>query len=379
MKRVGVAMVCGLTLACQAPEPTPLADHAEPAPSPAPEPVRPADVAPPRAPEPPPASKPEPKPKPKPKPKKPPATAPHVGGPDFAAVFARVSPSVVGIVAGHRVEGRFRPARSGTGFAWDDQGHVVTNDHVVAAGDEQRVRTLEGRVYPAKLVGRDGPTDLAVLRVDAQLPPVERGRVDTLKPGHWAAAIGNPYGMEHSITVGVISALGRHDLPPGAPRYANFIQTDLAINPGNSGGPLVDSTGRVVGLNSAIVGDAQGLSFSTPIDMVETVVGQLVEHGRFERGFAGLYVRAVSPIAARKAGLPKAMGARVTGVVADGPAALAGVTPGDILLRFGDHDVRAAGALPWLIASTPPGSKVVLEIARPDGREKLTVEITAAE
>ena len=299
--------------------------------------------------------------------------------PDFAAVFAKVSPSVVGVVAGEKVDGRFRPARSGSGFAWDGAGHVVTNDHVVAAGVEHRVRTHEGRVLRAKLVGRDEQTDLAVLAVNAKLPPVTRGRVETLRPGHWAAAVGNPYGMEQSITVGVVSALGRYDLPPGAPRYANFIQTDVAINPGNSGGPLVDVRGDVVGLNTAMVGDAQGLSFATPVDMVETVVAQLLAKGRFERGFAGLYVRAVSPKAAKAAGLPRAQGARVTGVVADGPAARAGIAPGDILLRFGDHEVKAAGALPWLIASTGPGTTVKLEVARPDGRATLTMEIAGAD
>lgn len=365
-------------MACDQPAPAPAVDAPPPAPQPEPGYEPPIDGA--RAP-PPDAAQPAatPKPRPGPPPAAAPTVAPYVGGPDFSAVFARVSPSVVGVVAGRRADKRFHPARSGTGFAWDDRGHVVTNDHVISAGAEHRVRTHEGHVYPAKLVGRDGPTDLAVLRIDATLPPVTRGRVDTLKPGHWAAAIGNPYGMEHSITVGVISALGRYDLPPGAPRYANFIQTDLAVNPGNSGGPLVDSMGRTVGLNTAIVRDAQGLAFATPIDMVETVVAQLVEHGRFERGFAGLYVRAVSPRAARNAGLDAPMGARVTGVVGDGPAARAGVTPGDILLRFGDREVRAAGALPWMIASTAPGTDVVLEIARATGREKVTVAITAAE
>jgi len=302
-----------------------------------------------------------------------------VGGPDFSLVFSKVSPSVVGVVAGDTVEGRFQPARSGTGFAWDAGGHIVTNDHVVAAGAEHRVRTHRGRVFRARLVGRDGPTDLAVLATEARLEPVTRGRVETLRPGHWAAAVGNPYGMEHSITVGVVSALGRYDLPPGAPRYANFIQTDLAINPGNSGGPLVDARGDTVGLNTAMLGDAQGLSFATPIDMVETVVAQLLEQGRFVRGFAGVYVRAVSPRSAKRAGLDRARGARVTGVVEGGPAARAGIATGDILLRYGDQPIAAAGALPWLIASTRPGTRISVEIARPEGRSTVKLEVATAD
>ncbi|MCA9542196.1 MAG: trypsin-like peptidase domain-containing protein, partial [Myxococcales bacterium] len=216
-------------------------------------------------------------------------------------------------------------------------------------------------------------TDLAVLAPGAMgLPPVDRGDPEVLRPGQWVAAIGNPYGMDHSITVGVISALGRHNLPPGGPKYADFIQSDVAVNPGNSGGPLVDDRGRVIGLNTAIIG--QGLAFSARIDMVQTVIDRLLAEGEFVRGFAGLIVRKVTFTAARESGFDMPRGARVKGVVQDGPAARAGLQPGDIIYQFGERRIDTSDALPWLIAATRPGEKVDLRVAR--GRERLTLALT---
>ncbi|MEZ4466928.1 MAG: trypsin-like peptidase domain-containing protein [bacterium] len=166
---------------------------------------------------------------------------------DFSSVFERVAPSVVGIVAGRAVAGRFQAERTGTGIVWDAAGHIVTSDHLVADADEVRVRSLEGKVYRAKLVGDDGPTDVALLQIPPELPPLARGRSTELRPGRWVAAIGNPYGMDHSITVGVVSALGRRDLPPGGPRW-RLHPGGSQRESGNSGGPLVDDQGRVVGI-----------------------------------------------------------------------------------------------------------------------------------
>ncbi len=303
--------------------------------------------------------------------------APGVGGPDFAAVFAAVSPSVVAVSAGHLdADRRFVSDHAGTGFVWDAAGHVVTNAHVVGEAEQLRVRTLDGRVKRARLVGRDVPTDLAVLALDdLDLRAVHRGDVRALEPGQWVAAIGNPYGMQHSITVGVISAVGRRRLPPGGPKYADFIQTDLAINPGNSGGPLVDHRGRVVGLNTAVLGQGQGLSFATPVDMVATVAERLLAEGRFVRGFGGLFVRSVSPATAKKAGLERPAGARVSGLVEGGPAAAAGLQKNDIILRFGAEALDDAGALPWLIARTRPGTAVPLHVARGEARVDLTLTV----
>lgn len=299
------------------------------------------------------------------------------GGPDFVQVFARINPSVVGIVAGRKRAGRFQAQRTGTGIVWDAQ-HIVTNDHLIAEAEEIRVRTHDGKVTRARLVGNDGPTDLALLAIKGRLPPANRGRARDLRPGQWVAAVGNPYGMEQSITVGVVSAVGRQNLPPGGPKYGDFVQADLSLNPGNSGGPLVDTEGRVVGLTTAIIGGASGLSFATPIELVETVVERLQSDGRFVRGFAGLFVKAVSWPAASRAGLASPQGARVRGVVAEGPAATAGLAPGDIILRFNGSAVADAGQLPWLIASTRPGSTVALHVAREKSRLDLTMALTEA-
>lgn len=304
-----------------------------------------------------------------------PATAAHVGGPDFAAVFAQVSPSVVGVAAGRRRAGRFRVQRTGTGLVWDAAGHILTNDHLVADADEVRVRLVTGKVLSARILAGDGPMDLAVLVAEGPVPPpVRRARATPLRPGEWVAAIGNPFGLQHSITVGVVSAVGRRRLPGGGPRYGSFIQADVPVNPGNSGGPLVDARGQTVGLNTAMVGDAQGLAFAIPIEQASVVVDRLLRDGRFERGYGGLVPRPVTDRQAVDAGLDGRKGARVAKLVADGPAAEAGIAPGDILLRFGDEEVDAADELPWLIASTPPGTSVPVSIAR--GKERLTLTLT---
>ncbi len=183
--------------------------------------------------------------------------APFAGGPDFAAAFALVSPSVVGVVAGRREGDRLVAERTGSGFVWDATGHIVTNDHLVGESKAVAVRLEDGRALAARVIGRDPSTDLAVLQVlAAGLLPAPRGDADGLVPGTWVAAIGNPMGMDHSITVGVVSGTGRHSLTGTASRYLNFIQTDVNLNPGNSGGPLVDGRGRVVGLNTAAVSDS---------------------------------------------------------------------------------------------------------------------------
>ncbi|MCB9547091.1 MAG: trypsin-like peptidase domain-containing protein [Myxococcales bacterium] len=284
---------------------------------------------------------------------------------------------MVGIVAGRTTGGRFQAERTGTGIVWDASGHIVTSDHLVADADEVRVRSVGGKVFRARLVGDDGPTDVALLQIPPELPPVARGRSTALKPGHWVAAIGNPYGMDHSITVGVVSALGRRDLPPGGPRYGDFIQADLNVNPGNSGGPLVNDAGEVVGITTAMIGGARGLAFASPIEMVETVVGRLQRDGRFVRGFAGLFVKPMTWAAARDAGLDQVVGARVRGVVAGGPAALAGIVPGDIILRFREMVVDDDGALPWLVAAAIPGSRVPVDIIR--GTDRMTLELLVTE
>ncbi len=300
-----------------------------------------------------------------------------VGGPDFAAVFDAVAPSVVGVVAGQLIDGRFQADRTGTGFAWDSDGHIVTNAHLIGDAPRIRVRTQEGRVTRARLVGLDAATDLAVIDPGALgLPPVALAPVDEVRPGAWVAAVGNPQGMAHSITVGVVSAVGRRSLPPGAPKLAEFIQSDVAVAAGSSGGPLVDTRGRVVGLNTAVV-DGK-LTFSIRIDMVRTVAERLIADGTFARGFAGLYTGRVTTKMARAAGLKRRRGVRVRGVVEGGPAHAAGLEPGDLLLSYGEHAVDDPEALPWLVAATRPGTAVPLKLIRGVEHRALTLTVGTA-
>jgi len=300
-----------------------------------------------------------------------------VGGPDFTAVFDAVAPSVVGVVAGQLVDGRFHGDRTGTGFAWDSDGHIVTNAHIIGDAPRIRVRTQGGRVTRARLVGLDAATDLAVIDPGPlNLPPVALAPVDEVRPGAWVAAVGNPQGMAHSITVGVVSAVGRRTLPPGAPKLAEFIQSDVAVAGGSSGGPLVDTRGRVVGLNTAVV--AGKLTFSIRIDMVHTVAERLIADGTFARGFAGLFTGRVTTKVARKAGLKKRLGVLVRGVVDDGPAHRAGLRPGDLMLSFGDRALDDPDALPWLVAATRPGTEVSLRIIRGVKRRELTLRVGEA-
>ncbi len=302
-----------------------------------------------------------------------PVVTPGVLRHDFAAIFDSVAPSVVGLAAFDKVEDRFRMLRTGTGIVWDRKGHIVTNAHLIGDASRVRVRLISGKVLRARVVGLDASTDVAVLSVNStKLNPAPRGGVDVLKPGHWIAAIGNPLGMNHSITVGVVSAIGRRNLPGGGPKYADFIQSDVSIHRGNSGGPLVDIHGRIVGLNTAILG--QGLSFSTRIDMVETVVDRLMGEGAFVRGFAGLFVGRVSNRHADAVGLDSARGARIKGVVDGGPASKAGLKVGDVILEFADREILDAYAFRWQVAATRPGEKVSLLIGR--GAERIRLDLT---
>jgi len=301
----------------------------------------------------------------------------HTAPFNFTEVFDRVSPSTVGVAAGHPGTRGFVVRQSGSGFVWDQNDHIVTNAHLVAESNRIRIRTKDGRVLKAHLVGLDIGTDLAVLKVEGlSLPSLPRASTNDVRPGQWVAAIGNPYGMDHSITVGVVSAIRRRNLPGGAAKYAEFIQSDASIFPGNSGGPLVNTAGEIIGLNTATLGG--GLSFSTRIDMVETVTRRIIERGRFDRGFAGLYVKHVSHSAAETAGLETPRGARVRGVVQGGPADKAGLRPGDIILEFDSREIDDSTTLPWLIAATPPGDAPELEVARGKARLKVRLNVAAS-
>ncbi|MEE2787413.1 MAG: trypsin-like peptidase domain-containing protein [Myxococcota bacterium] len=296
---------------------------------------------------------------------------------NFSPIFEQVSPGVVGLAAGRIVDGRFRPSNRGTGLVWDHDGHVVTSAHLLINTSEVRLRRQDGSVSAAMVIGRDVATDVALLRVDGlDLTPIPRRSSDhRIRPGQWVAAVGNPYGMAQSITVGVVSAIGRRNLPKGAPKYGDFIQTDVAIFPGNSGGPLVDEEGKVIGLNTAILDNS--LSFSTGIQFVEFVVGRLKVDGRFERGFGGLYLKPLTQGLARALGLVGGTGARVRAVVKGGPAELAGLRPSDVIVAVDGAFVEGPDAFAWTVAKTRPMRTLKLAVMR-DG-QPLDIQLVVGE
>jgi len=319
--------------------------------------------------------------------------------PSFAPVLERAEPAVVNVAtvargaAGQgepetmqeflrRFFGEVPPERRqglGSGFIISPEGEIVTNNHVVEGADKIRVRLASEEELDARVIGRDDKTDVALLRVQAShpLPTLPLGDSDTVKVGDWVLAIGNPFGLAQTATAGIVSAKGRF---LGAGPYDDFIQTDASINPGNSGGPLIDQEGRVVGINAAIVSPAGGnvgIGFAVPANLARWVVEQLRAHGKVVRGWVGVGVQAVTPELAHSFGLETARGSLVADVTQGGPAAKAGIKRGDVIVRWGDHEVRQSRELPMLVASTPPGARVPVAIVR-DGHERV-LEVTVAE
>lgn len=270
-------------------------------------------------------------------------------------------------------------ARSlGSGFIISADGTVLTNAHVVKDADEILVKLSDHREEPAELVGLDERTDVAVLRIKAKgLPAVKIGDSDRLEVGEWVLAIGSPFGLEYTATVGIVSAVGR-TLPSDA--YVPFIQTDAAVNPGNSGGPLFNTDGEVIGINSQIYsrsGGYMGLSFAIPIKVAMRAAEQIQKTGHASHGYLGVTVQPVTPALAQSFGLDKARGALVADVVAGSPAAKAGIKAGDVILAFNGQALTDAGDLPPLVGSADVGDKVSLAVLR-DGKERtLTATVGA--
>jgi len=267
--------------------------------------------------------------------------------------------------------GRQREAHSlGSGFIISADGYVLTNNHVVADADEIIVRLSDRSELEAELIGADPLTDVALLKVKGKdLPTVKLGRSDELKVGEWVLAIGSPFGFDHSVTAGIISATGR-SLPNES--YVPFIQTDVAINPGNSGGPLFDLDGRVIGINSQIFtrsGGFMGLSFAIPIEVAMSVADQLKATGKVARGWLGVVIQEVNKDLAESFGLEKPAGALVAQVLEDGPADKGGLKVGDVILGLDDHPIVMSADLPHLVGSLKPGTKTKLDVMR-DGRRK---------
>ncbi|WP_337876192.1 DegQ family serine endoprotease [Elioraea sp.] len=332
---------------------------------------------------------------------------PLVALPGFADLVARVRPAVVTITTTARIDAaetaspfppdspqdrmfrRFfgsgpgpesrRVRGLGSGFLIDAEGHVVTNDHVVGEASSVTVTLDDGRDFAARVVGRDPRTDIALLKIEADgpLPHLALGDSDRARPGDWAVAVGNPFGLGGTVTAGIISARGR-DI--GAGPYDDFLQVDAPINRGNSGGPLIALDGSVIGVNTAIVsptGGSVGIGFAIPSDMVRSVVAQLKEHGHVARGFLGVLTQPVTPAIAEAMGLGEARGALVAEVERGSPADRAGLRAGDVVTKVGAQEIDSPRALARAIGALRPGASAPVTIRR-DG-EARTLAVTLAE
>lgn len=254
----------------------------------------------------------------------------------------------------------------GSGFIISKDGLILTSDHVVTGIDPIRVHLSDGRTFAAKVANRDAKTDIALLKIDSDtdLPVARLGDSDRLLVGDWVVAIGNPFGLEQSVTVGIVSAKGR---AIGAGPYDDYIQTDASINPGNSGGPLFDMGGTVVGMNTAISTSGQGIGFAIPINQVMRIVTQLQEKGRVVRGWLGVMIQQISNEQSRAFGLRTPDGALVSDVIAESPAERAGLTKGDLIVEYNSQAVTRMRELPTLVADTPVGVEVPVRVIR-DGK-----------
>ncbi len=263
----------------------------------------------------------------------------------------------------------------GSGFIIDPDGIIITNNHVIEKADEISVKLSDGREYPARIIGRDPKTDIAVLKVEAKkdLPFVPLGDSNKVRVGDWAIAIGNPFGLGGSLSAGVISAINRNI---NAGPYDSFIQTDAAINRGNSGGPLFNMKGEVIGVNSAIIspsGGSVGIGFSIPADIVKTVVSQLREYGETRRGWLGVRIQILTKELSENLGLDDTGGALVSEVSPEGPAAKGGIKRGDVIIRFDGQTIEEMRDLPRIVANTKIDKAVSVQVIRNGKRRTLRI------
>jgi len=271
----------------------------------------------------------------------------------------------------------FKQRSLGSGFIINRDGYILTNNHVIENADEIVVKTADEKEYKAKVVGRDPKTDIAVIKIDdaKDLTAVTMGDSDDLRVGEWLMAIGNPFGLEHTVTAGIVSAKGRFI---GQGSYDNFIQTDAAINPGNSGGPLINLKGDVVGINTAIFsrsGGNIGIGFAIPVNVAKDLLPELEEKGRVTRGWLGVMIQRVTPDIAESLGLGQARGALVADVAKDGPALEAGLKVGDVIVEFDGHTIKESTELPMLVARTAVGKTVTLKVIRDKNTQSFSVKI----
>lgn len=262
----------------------------------------------------------------------------------------------------------------GSGFIISADGLIVTNNHVVGNADDIKVQLADKRQFDAKLIGVDPKTDMALIRINAKepLPYLSMGNSDEIDIGQWVVAIGNPFGLGNTVTAGIVSAKGRIiHLGP----YDDFIQTDASINPGNSGGPLFNMAGEVVGINTAIVASGQGIGFAIPVNLAKEIIPQLQKGGKVVRGWLGVLIQSVSPELASGFDLAKAEGALVSQVLEKSPAEKAGIQQGDIITKFDGRKIDEMTDLPRLVANTPVGKRVDVDIVRKGKKQTVVVLI----
>jgi serine protease DegQ len=323
----------------------------------------------------------------------------HAPSDSFAPAATKVIPAVVNVFTQQKIRNPAHPAMQdpvfryffgdrldsrprqvsnlGSGVIVSPNGYVLTNHHVVAAADEIQIALADGRTLPARVVGADPETDLAVLKIEADhLPAITFAQADSLKVGDWVLAVGNPFGVGQTVTAGIVSALGRTHL--GINTFENFIQTDAAINPGNSGGALVDAAGNLVGVNSAIysrTGGSQGIGFAIPVSIARLVMEQIIKSGSVTRGWVGIEVQDLTPELAESFALKNVEGALIAGVLKGGPADAGGIRPGDILIAVNNRTVSDSASLLNLIAALNPGEKAQLKVARKQQSMTLSVQV----
>jgi serine protease Do len=322
----------------------------------------------------------------------------------FADLSERVSPGVVNIRTSQTVKnfpglppqfeeyfgfpfngnggGRQNPHKregAGSGFVISRDGYIVTNNHVVEDMDEIFVAFKDGRELEARVVGRDPKTDIALIKVDSseELMALALGDSDAIRPGDWVVAIGNPFGLEHTVTAGIISAKHRRDVIGGS--YDDFIQTDAAINPGNSGGPLINLSGEVIGINTAINPRANTIGFTVPINMAKQILPQLKEHGRVTRGWLGVVIQGLTPELAESFDLENEHGALVSKVLPDGPASDAGIERGDVIVEYAGTPIEEWRELPRVVAATGVNETVDVVVVRNGKRKTMRVKVGALE
>jgi len=265
---------------------------------------------------------------------------------------------------------------SGSGLIVDADGHIVTNNHVIGDATEIEVRLSDKSTLIGQVIGKDPDTDLAVIKVTPEHPLVyaKFGDSSSVRVGQWVLAVGNPFGLDRTVTLGVVSGIGRENI--NLSRYENFIQTDASINPGNSGGPLFNLHGEVIGINTAIINFAQGIGFAIPSNMAKQVIQQLLAKGRVVRGWLGVGIQPLTPELARKFGVPEGEGVLVNEVFEKDPAASAGIKPGDIITKIDGNPVDTPNRLSRLVAGLLPGATTKVEVVRDQTRLTLEVGLT---